>query len=105
MSIPHYRMGAYYAFLQTTRHEAIDFVLRLVNFASARATELLDARHIGRLGSVTCPFGTGNMWLGGENAFTWNRGIITSCERAVAPLVALEKWLVDRVELGHSIDA
>lgn len=103
--MPHAQTGPYWAFLVYSPKQAIDFVLTLVNFASELSQVGSKSPVNAAPAMMECPFGGKQQLKGDENVLYWNRGHIGACERAVAPLVALEAWLVAHLDQGSSVDA
>jgi hypothetical protein len=84
--------------------EGISLILKTVNFASERATVAIHKRRPSDICSVTSPSVQGEAWVGNESVYAWNRARMDACARAVTPLVAMEKWLGDRVANGDQIN-
>lgn len=104
MSVKHYRLGPFLAFLRTNLLTASRLIVDMANFASARSVALSE-RH-GRsevIMQIESPLGGGNQWLGDEHVFAWNRGYVSACDQMVPPLSALEKTLGDLVEQGTDV--
>jgi len=108
-SPPMYWKGAFYRLLQLTPDEGLDAVLRLVNFATERWLE----KGLNRLPSdddrqkwslqFSSDRGTVR-WVGNANVFAWHRDDPTIPDIVVCALMALEKWLYDKIERGEPIE-
>jgi hypothetical protein len=109
-SPPMYWKGAFYRFLQLAPGDALDAILRLVNFATERWLE----RGLGHAPSeedrraFSLEFvlpGKAMHWVGDGQVFAWNRFGSGIPEIVVCALMALEKWMYDLVEKAEAIDA
>jgi hypothetical protein len=106
---PMYWKGGFLRFLETAPREALEAILRLVNFATDRWLE----RAVGHVPSkeerarwsLEFEFRDGTVQLAGDgNVFVWHRDPANIPDILVCSLMALEKWLYDLVEKGESID-
>jgi len=103
-----YWKGPFLHFLQQAPEDGLDAIIRLVNYATSRWIE----NGLGREptdderkqygfefefnGKPVC-------WLGDGNVFGWHRYMEMRGDTVECALMALEKWLYDEVEKGHSI--
>jgi hypothetical protein len=108
-SPPMYWKGAFYRFLQLAPADAVDAILRLINFATERWLE----RGLGHppsqeeLRAFSLEFGLPGKafhWVGDGQVFAWNRFGSGIPEIVDCALMALEKWMYDLVEKGEAID-
>jgi len=103
-----YWKGPFLQFLHQAPEDGLDAIIRLVNYATARWLE----SGLGReptdderkkhglefeLGGKT------TSWVGDCNVFGWHRYMDIHGDAVECALMALEKWLYDEVEKGHSI--
>jgi hypothetical protein len=102
-----YWKGPFWKFLQDAPEQALDAIVRLVNYATRRSLE----DHVGPLTAeqrqeYALEFeiaGKPIYWLGDCNVFGWHRSLSIHGEAVECALMALEKWLYDEIELGHEI--
>jgi hypothetical protein len=108
-SPPMYWKGGFYRFLQLAPSDALDGVLRLVNFATERWLE----KGLGhepteeerRAFSLEFEFrGEVVRWIGDGGVFAWSRFSSGIPEIVDCALMALEKWLYDLLEKGTPIE-
>ena len=109
-SPPMYWKGTFYRFLQLAPGDALDAILRLVNFATDRWLE----KGLGHTPSeeerraFSLEFvlpGKAIHLVGDGQVFAWNRFVSRIPEILACALMALEKWMYDLVEKGEAIDA
>jgi len=103
-SPPLYDKGPFWMFLLVAPQEAVDCILRLVNFATARWADRF------ALGGQPSPHfqllleSGERSYLGDGSVCGWYRGALGPMPVASA-LMALEHWLYERLRQGESIDA
>ena len=112
-SLPMYFQGPYLSFLRAAPTEALEFILRLANFATERWAEA--ERRFARQHGEPIQEGSprfevmldGNVadWLGDHRVFSWYRHILMDAECVVSSLMALEKWLYEELDAGNDTGA
>jgi len=111
-SPPFYSRGPFLQFLATASGVAIDAIILLVNFATERWVDR-ETRDVHQLrGGVAAPhpvrldvFGPGNTseWHGDADVYSWYLGDPRAPAPVTCALMALEKWLYDRIDQGDNI--
>jgi hypothetical protein len=111
-SPPFFSRGPFLAFLNTTPNLAIDAIIRLVNFATERWVDR-EARDVHQLrGSAGPPrpvrfamLDDENIveWHGDPDVYSWYLGDPRAPGPVTCALMALEKWLYDRLDNGDNI--
>lgn len=108
-SSPMYWKGGFYKFLQSAPDDALDTILRLVNFATDQWLE----RAVGHTPSdedrraFSLEFalpGKTIHWVGDGRVLAWNRMGSGIPDIVVCALMALEKWMYGRIEQGQTIE-
>lgn len=102
-----YWKGPFSKFLQDASEHALDAIVRLVNYATARCLE----KSVGpvteeerRRYALEFQFnGKSVYWVGNANVYGWHRTLSMHGEAVECALMALEKWLYDEVESGRGI--
>ena len=110
-SPPMFFQGPYLQFLRTAPNEALEFILRLVNFATERWADSQKsiAKQYGKqLDEAELRFevviaDAPTTWLGDERVFSWYRQILISAECVISSLMALEKWLYEGLDAGKDV--
>jgi len=106
---PMFFRGPFLQFLRTQPEEALEVIIRLVNYATTRWEELylrnappdLDPDYYSL--ELSLPRGTVR-WHGVPDAFVWYRDIQIGSNQVVSALMALEKWLYEEIDEGRSIE-
>lgn len=93
---PAYSKGPFLWFLKLQPEEGLEAILRLVNQATANWAEEAHKRR--PPGSLVIKR---RRWAGDEEVYRWNEHSSNVLQTALA---ALEKWLVDELEQGRSIE-
>jgi len=101
---PLYFRGPFSALLSANVNEGLEAVFRLVNFATDRWAEQAE-RHDGSVPGVAIPVTGGDReWRGNYEVYYWYlASAFCPCPVAVG-LMALEKWLYDRIEAGQDVE-
>ncbi|MFI5096986.1 MAG: hypothetical protein ACHQT6_03335 [Candidatus Acidiferrales bacterium] len=103
----YYWKGPFQKFLQTAPEQGLDAIIRLVNYATKRWLEDVGARlteeQRAKYGLEFEFAGKKVCWLGDCNVLGWYRYLPKDGDAVEAALMALEKWLYDEIEAGHSI--
>jgi len=103
-----YWKSAFLLFLQKAPSQALDAILRLVNYATLRSFEA----HLGRVpteedrqefGVELEANGRTSLWLGNAHQFAWHRANTLDAPAIECALMALEKWLYEEVEAGRRV--
>jgi Transcriptional regulator, AbiEi antitoxin len=108
-SPPIYWKGGFYKFLQIAPTEALDTILRLVHFATERWIEKALRRQPTDDDRRACSLeivlhNRTVRWVGNATVFSWHRDVPGIPDIVVCALMALEKWLYDRMDKNESID-
>ena len=105
-----YFQGPFLAFLRTQPADALDAIIRLVNFATQRwvSVEAGRARHWGQEDWTAPEIGVetasgARRWFGDARVYAWYRNLGMSADLVVSGLMALEKWLYDEVDASRDI--
>jgi hypothetical protein len=115
---PLYFRGPFLEFIRTCPTHGVDFVIRLVNFASARWREH-ESRVRSRRQFPLPPFleedeklevciGVGDQarnWIGDRRVFRWHLDSLRETTTISCALMALEKWLDEQLNSGADIEA
>jgi hypothetical protein len=103
-----YWKGAFLSLLQKAPIQGLEAILRLVNYATNRSLE----GHLGhppteedrrKYGWEFELDGETRTWLGNANTFSWYRATSLDAPAVESALMALEKWLYDEIDSGHSV--
>jgi hypothetical protein len=93
---PMWFRGPFFALLTAAPDHGLSFVIRLANFATERDER--DEVHTLKIG------GKKKSWRGDANVFAWHYdGHLTNGSILQCALMALEKWLYDRIDAGEDI--
>ncbi len=94
--------GPFIGYLRANWRPAVDLVIRLTNFATDRYEErwslspAIEAVMIKTLdGEIE--------WKGDQHVFAWNRYHMSTSPVVTCALMALEKWLYEKIEAGESV--
>jgi len=102
-----YWKGPFLSFLQIAPQEALDTIIRLVNYATKRWLERIGARltedQRAEYGLSFEFDGKTVCWFGDANVFGWHRHLPRNGDIVEAALMALERWLYDEMESGRGI--
>lgn len=111
-----YFRGPFLPFIRKCPAQGVDFVIRLINFATARWSEA-EARYRAHRGlppfphledeaiSVAVPIGSeGNQWAGDRRVFRWHLDWPVESKLITCSLMALEKWLYELIDSGDDIE-
>jgi hypothetical protein len=99
-----YTSGPFLLFLRNQPKAALSLILRLVNFATERCSEVYFGNDETGAG-VKIPFETGERtWSGDWRVYFWFRYPFITVPIVGAALMALEKWLYECLEAGKSLD-
>jgi hypothetical protein len=102
---PSFFRGPFLSLLRKDPSVGVDVVLRLVNFAASRAGDPV-RNEGGTPYSVTIPFPDGpRVWTAHSNMYAWYRDFPPAPHAVVTALMALEKWLYEELDGGHSIES
>ena len=110
-----YFRGPFLQLLRTCPNEGIDFVLRLINFATVRWVKE-EQKRISRRGdepwfddvedilcvAVQCTNGVKNWW-GDHRVFRWYLDWPVDCKLITCSLMALEKWLYEEIDAERDV--
>jgi hypothetical protein len=103
-----YWKGPFLKFLQGAPEQALDTILRLVNYTTRRWLEdgagphLTEEEH--RKYGLEFTFdGKSVYWIGDANVYGWHRSISCHSATVECALMALEKWLYDEIEANRRI--
>ena len=103
-----YWKGPFLKFLQDAPEQGLDAIVRLVNYATGRWIEgglgrkpTDDERR--KYGFEFEVNGKPVVWVGNANLYAWHRLSHMHEDTAECALMALEKWLYEEIEKGHSI--
>jgi len=111
-SPPFYTRGPFLAFLHAVPNIAIDAIIRLVNFATDRWVDQKTREVHPRRGIVGPPrpvrvrFSNGGdavNWHGDVNVYVWYQGDPRAPAPVASALMALEKWLYNRLDGGNNV--
>jgi hypothetical protein len=101
---PLYVRGLFLSLLQKDPAIGLDVIVKLVNFMVERLVEHVEAEG-GAVPSLTVNVeGTERRWFGDSHVYCWHRAYPPAPHAIVVALMALEKWLYDELDAGHSID-
>lgn len=104
-SPPVYFRGPFLPFLQRDPKEAIETIVRLVNFAAERWAQQVERSRYATAIVHHVSIGEGHHpCVGNGEVFHWHRGFMCRSNTVVAALVALEKWLYNKLEAGESVN-
>jgi hypothetical protein len=103
-----YWKGPFLKFLQDAPEQALDAIIRLVNYATNRLLDDGVGQNLTpeqrRNYGLEFEFGGKKVcWLGDCNVFGWHRSLSMDGAAVESALMALEKWLYDEVENGRSV--
>jgi hypothetical protein len=102
---PFYNRGPFLYFLENRPAEGLEVILRLVNFAKERwAARYIEQGHPVPEVSATLPNGK-HRWIGDVVVYSWCMPHYCCPKPVAIVLMALEKWLYDRIDKGESIDS
>jgi hypothetical protein len=112
---PFYYQGPFWCLLRSsseTAEFALTLIIRVVNFATERWQECyrrLTAKYpdVAAEGPSCVTVPIGESWKefpGDRNVLCWNDGSATQPDVLSSMLMAVEKWLYDEIDAGHSID-
>lgn len=94
--------GPFLVFLRENWRPALDMIIRLTNFATARYSEWWE---YGGLSKIVFKTPSGDVsWEGNIEVYRWNRFHMNTSEAVTCSLMALEKWLEDQVAAGETIE-
>jgi hypothetical protein len=101
-----YFRGPFFTFLQINPKVALDTIIRLVNFATDRFCERMSKRRGYRVEaqtwSVKIPLAGGEaVWYGDKRVFGFFRSETFNTVLLSSALMAVEKWLYDKIEKGE----
>lgn len=104
-----YFRGPFLAFLQINPKVALDTIIRLVNFATDRFCERMSKgrgyRGEAQTWSVKIPLADGEaVWYGDNRVFGFFHGETFNTALLSSALLAVEKWLYDKIEKGEKAD-
>jgi hypothetical protein len=102
---PFYTRGPFLPLLQTNGREGMLFVLALTNFFSERWVEWAQHRRPGAYTLTVTGENGPEPWLGDHRLYFAHRDAVTCNSFVVSALMALEKWLLDRIEKEDEVDA
>ena len=101
---PFYTRGPFLALCQVNPREGMDLILALTNFFTDRWLTWAGRRRSDPR-SITIAGKNGpENWLGDHRLYFAHRDAPTCNHFVVSALMALEKWLLDRIEKGESVD-
>lgn len=101
---PMYWKGPFLQFLKVSWPEALDAIVRLVNFATARWGARWESH--GRQPPnvlISTPVGPRN-WVGDNQVYWWYHAQSHTPYTVAVALMALEKWMYERVDIGESLE-
>ena len=93
--------GPYLFYLASHSLQAIELIIRIVNFATERYIEWWDPNDL-----INTEFHTSVgsiVWKGNSQVYCWNRYQMNTQASVTCALMALERWLDERVKQGHSV--
>jgi len=108
---PMYFRGPFLPFLQLQPVHGLEFILRLVNFATER-WQYSEEQHANRFGApsvkpapvVSVPLDDGPVqWVGDHRPYGWYRHLWIHADCVTSALMALEKWFYDELDAGHDV--
>jgi len=98
-----YDKGPFLHFLNLNPNEGLELIIQLVNFVSERWGEL-KKQEDGKTPYITIILSDGSkQWIGDDTVYPWHRGAFAP-ELIIAALMALEKFLYEKIDNGESID-
>lgn len=100
---PFYTQGPFLKFLQTSPKEALDLIIRLVNFVTDR--------WVNKMRFEKNPMATIKVrlddleknFIGDQGVYFWYRDMAQIPDSVVSALMALEKYLIDQLDGGKSV--
>jgi hypothetical protein len=99
-----YASGPFLLFLRNQPKHALSLILKLVNFATERCVDVFFGNDEAST-SVRIPFETGERtWRGDWRVYFWFRYPMITAGIVGAALMALEKWLYERLDAGKNLD-
>jgi len=103
-----YWKGPFLKFLQVSPEQALDTILRLVNYTTRRWLEdgvgpQLAEEERRKYGLEFTFDGKSVYWIGDANVYGWHRSISLDSATVECALMALEKWLYDEIEGSRRI--
>ena len=103
-----YWKGPFLKFLQVAPEQALDTILRLVNYTTRRWLEDGVGPHLTqeerrKYGLEFAFDGKSVYWIGDANVYGWHRSMSLHSATVECALMALEKWLYDEIEGGRRI--
>jgi hypothetical protein len=92
-------------FLRLSPKDGFDCLLKLVNFATDRASEVFfsDDDRMGPVVTITLG-GEETTWIGDRRVLNWHRSPLITIDAVVSALMAFEKWLYDEIDSGRSVE-
>jgi hypothetical protein len=100
-----YFNGPFGIFLHINPKIALDTIIRLVNFAAERFCERQFSNTEVEVNSVKIPFVQGDViWRGDQRVFGFFRSDLFNSTLLSSALMAIEKWLYEKIEKGENID-
>lgn len=103
---PFYTRGPFLKLLQSCPTEGMALILDLTNFFTERWLDWIKNDRNRQAPSVIIDGNAGpEIWLGDHRLYFAHRNAVTCNVFVVSALMALEKWLTDRIESGESIDS
>jgi hypothetical protein len=102
---PLYVRGPFLGFLNVASTEAIEFLIRLVNFATERWATYAAGEGEKPPGVTVALADSEVDWLGDGRVFLWYRGDATVPRTLASALMALEKSLYDRIDAGEGVES
>lgn len=106
-----YFRGPFLQFLRLSPGEGVEFVLRLVNFATERWSDSARRYHRRYEGeeaelslTVNVPLERGHSkWLGNDHVYRWYRFGSLEAACVTNSLMALERWLYEQIDAGRDV--
>ncbi len=103
-----YWKGPFLIFLQDAPEQALDAIIRLVNYATNRWLEdgvghALTREERQEYGLEFDVEGKSRTWIGDVNTFGWHRSCSLNAPTVESALMALEKWLYGEVDSGRNV--
>jgi hypothetical protein len=100
--------GPFLKFLQDAPEQALDAIIRLVNYTTRRWLEdgvgsRLSDEERRKYGLEFTFNGKSVYWIGDANVYGWHRSISLNSATVECALMALEKWLYDEIEGNRRI--
>lgn len=95
--------GPFFTFLRINPSVALSAIIRLVNFATDRASEIgEDLRQ--HLSVPVCVDGETREWYGHQFSYVWHQGHVFAPRMVGCALLSLEKWLYLLMDEGVALD-